>query len=63
MIPVQTAGRLAATFVPSPSSKETPTLGEELREVFRYLFNPPERRLRATDFVWSYDELSDDIPD
>ncbi len=45
------------------TGKDTPTLGEELREVFRYLFSQPERRLRATDFVWSYEELSDDVPD
>lgn len=43
--------------------KEAPTLGEELREVFRYIFNQPERRLRGTDFVWSYEELADDVPD
>lgn len=43
--------------------KETPTLGEELREVFRFLFRPPEHRLRGTDFLWSYEELADDIPD
>ena len=47
----------------APSRKETPTLGEELREALRFLFRPPERRLRGTDFVWSYDELADDIPD
>lgn len=61
MIPAQTAGR---SFAPRfPSQKDTPTLGAELREVFRYLFNPPERRLLGTDFVWSYEELADDIPD
>lgn len=46
-----------------PSRGEAPTLGQELREVFRFLFDPPERRQRATDFVWSYEELSDDVPD
>lgn len=45
------------------SKKETPTLGEELREAFRYFFSPPERKLRGTDFVWSYEELADDVPD
>jgi len=43
--------------------KDTPTLGQELRSVFRYIFDQPERRLRATDFVWSYEELADHIPD
>lgn len=43
--------------------KDTPTLGQELRSVFRYIFDQPEKRLRATDFVWSYEELADDIPD
>ncbi len=43
--------------------RDTPTLGQELRSVFRYLFDQPERRLRATEFVWSYEELADDIPD
>jgi hypothetical protein len=51
-------------FATRSSPKENVlTLGQELREVFRYLFDPPERRLRATDFVWSYEELSDDVPD
>ena len=43
--------------------KDTPTLGQELRSVFRYVFDQPERRKRTTDFVWSYEELADDIPD
>jgi hypothetical protein len=43
--------------------KDTPTLGQELRSVFRYIFDQPERRLMATDFVWSYEELADHIPD
>jgi hypothetical protein len=45
------------------SRKDTPTLGQELRSVLRYLFDQPEKRLRATDFVWSYEELADNIPD
>lgn len=61
MITRQTAGPTSA--MRSPSRKDTPTLGDELREVFRFLFHPPERRLRGTDFVWSYEELADDIPD
>ena len=44
-------------------AKETPTLGQELVSVFRYIFDQPEERLKATDFVWSYQELDDDIPD
>jgi hypothetical protein len=43
--------------------KDTPTLGQELLSVLRFVFDQPERRLRATDFVWSYQELGDDIPD
>ena len=43
--------------------KDTPTLGQELRRVLRFVFDQPERRLRATDFVWSYEELADHIPD
>ena len=42
---------------------DTPTLGQELLHVLRFVFDQPERRLRATDFVWSYQELADDIPD
>jgi len=44
-------------------AKGTPTLGQELISVLRFVFDQPERRLRATDFVWSYQELGDDIPD
>ncbi len=52
------------SFVPRFSRrKDTPTLGQELRSVFRFVFDQPERRLRATDFVWSYEELADHIPD
>jgi len=43
--------------------KGTPTLGRELLSVFRFVFDQPERRLNATDFVWSYQELGDDVPD
>jgi hypothetical protein len=43
--------------------KDPPTLGQELRNVFRYIFDQPEKRLRSTDFVWSYEELADHIPD
>ena len=61
MITAETINRLAITRFPPPA--DGPTLGQELREVLRYLFDQPERRQRATDFVWSYEELSDDIPD
>ena len=43
--------------------KDTPTLGQEMLHVLRFVFDQPEKRLRATDFVWSYQELADDIPD
>lgn len=61
MITRQTAS--GAFELQDSAQKGTPTLGEELREVFRYLFRQPERRLRGTDFLWSYEELADDIPD
>ena len=52
------------SFTPRSSRrKDTPTLGSGLRRVFRYIFDQPEKRLRATDFVWSYEELADHIPD
>ena len=43
--------------------KDTPTLGQELRNVFRFVFAPPKERLKATDFVWTHLELADDMPD
>jgi hypothetical protein len=52
-----------AFSTPVAHSKGTPTLGQELLSVLRFIFDQPERRLSATDFVWSYQELSDDIPD
>lgn len=45
------------------STKGTPTLGQELLSVLRFVFDQPEQRLKATDFVWSYQELADDVPD
>lgn len=52
------------SFLPRASRrKDTPTLGQGLRNVFRFVFDQPERRLNATDFVWSYEELADHIPD
>jgi len=47
----------------APYTKGTPTLGQELLSVLRFVFDQPEQRLRATDFVWSYQELADDTPD
>ena len=47
----------------APGGKGTPTLGQELRRVLRFVFDRPEERLRRTDFVWSYEELADHIPD
>jgi len=61
MINEQMADRFFATRSTHP--KGTPTLGQELRRVFRFVFDQPEKRLRATDFVWSYEELADHIPD
>jgi hypothetical protein len=42
---------------------DTPTLGQELRRVLRFVFDQPEERAKRTDFVWSYEELADHIPD
>lgn len=36
-----------------------PTFGQELLSAIRFVFDQPERRLRATDFVWSYEELAE----
>ena len=56
--------RLERSFVRrAVHGKDTPTLGQELLHVLRFVFDQPEKRLSATDFVWSYQELADDIPD
>ena len=47
----------------SMDGKGTPTLGQELRRVFRFVFDQPEERLKTPGFVWSYEELADHIPD
>ncbi len=61
MINEQMADRFFAAH--STHRRDTPTLGQELRRVLRFVFDQPEKRLRATDFVWSYEELADHIPD
>jgi len=38
------------------------TLGQELRRIFQCLHDRPAKR-RAQDFVWSYEELGDGLPD
>jgi len=44
---------------PMYAKEADPTFGQELLSAIRFVFDQPERRLRATDFVWSYEELAE----